>query len=235
MNWESLLSTYPDDKAAILRAKELRALLTEQIGAIDIPVLHEFWQEKGLQPFAASLAPVCLSVWKEYFGSMPSFDMNEILDSCAQGKAIPELEGADAGALDVIVNDAFSLLLQRMREKNSDLIPDSWDQGFCPFCNSSPHIAFDSETGRELFCPMCAHSWRFRRFKCPVCNNTDHLTLGYFDAEGIEGTRVSFCRKCNHYIKVIDVKLRTAQDYETEDTLSLELDKLAADEGFTSA
>jgi formate dehydrogenase maturation protein FdhE len=234
MNWESLLRAYPDEKEAILRAKKIREILSNYIDSIEIPLLDEFWKNDGLKPFAEKLAPACTDAWKEYFGSMPPFDMNEILNACAQGETIPELKGIDTDALDVVINDAFSLLLHRMREKNSMLIPESWNQGFCPFCDSSPHIAFDSETGRELFCPMCGYSWRFRRFKCPVCNNTDHITLGYFEADGTEGTRVSFCRKCNSYIKVIDLKLRAAQDYETEDTLSLELDKLAADEGFQS-
>jgi formate dehydrogenase maturation protein FdhE len=235
MNWESLLSAYPDEKEAILRARKLREILTNHMDSREIPILDENWKNDGLKPFVEKLAPLCVDAWNEYFGSKPPFDMEEILNACAQGEAVPEIAGIDAGALDVIVNDAFSLFLHRMREKNPMLIPESWDKGFCPFCDSAPHIAFDSETGRELFCPMCGHSWRFRRFKCPVCNNTDHTTLGYFEVDGIEGTRVSICRKCNSYLKVIDLKIRTAQDYETEDTLSLELDKLAADEGFTPA
>jgi len=233
MNWNALLKAYPDEQEAILRAKKLREILTERIDSMEIPVVDAFWKDNGLKPFIDRLAPICTETWKAYSGSEPAFRMEDILNACVKEEPIPILEEADAGTLDVIVNDAFSLFLNRMREKNSSIIPESWNQGFCPFCNASPHIAFDSETGRELFCPMCGHSWRFRRFKCPVCGNTDHVTLGYFQAEGIEGARVSFCRKCNSYLKVIDLKVRAAQDYETEDTLSLELDKLAAEEGFT--
>jgi hypothetical protein len=234
MNWESLLRAYPDERDAILRAKQLREILTERVDSMEIPAVDVYWEEDGLTQFIEKLTPLCSEAWKVYSGSPPAFSMRDVLDACLTERPMPELEGADAGVLDVIVNDAVSLFLNRLREKNSSIIPESWDQGFCPFCNASPHIAFDSERGRELFCPMCGYSWRFRRFKCPVCGNTDHATLGYFQAEGIEGARVSFCRKCNSYLKVIDLKVRTAQDYETEDTLSLELDKLAADEGFIS-
>lgn len=200
---------------------------------MEIPVVDASWKEVGLKQFIEKLAPICSKAWRSYSGSEPAFSMKDVLDACVKGAPIPEMKEADAGALDVIINDAFSLFLNRLRIKNSSEMPASWDQGFCPFCNASPHIAFDSETGRELFCPMCGHSWRFRRFKCSVCGNTDHLTLGYFQAEGIEGARVTFCRKCNSYLKVIDLKVRAVEDYETEDTLSLELDKLAAEEGFT--
>jgi hypothetical protein len=235
MNWELLLAAYPTEQEPILKAKALREIIMKFLDKSDLPVIQEGWRENGLLPFTKTLIPICTETWKEFFGSDPSFSMEEILGSAAQGKAIPDLEGVDLDALEVIINDSFSLLFQQLRKKNSNLVPDTWNSGYCPFCGSSPHIAFDSETGRQLFCPMCGCTWRFRRFQCPSCNNTDHNTLGYFEAEGIKGDKIYFCRKCEHYIKVIDQKLRETQDPETEDTLSLEMDNLAVEEGFKSA
>jgi formate dehydrogenase maturation protein FdhE len=232
MNWESLLNAYPSEKEAILQARSLRKMIIRAMHDIDIPVLHESWQEKGLLPLAKTLRPVCTRVWTDYFGSAPSFDMQRILEASAQGKTLPKLEKAETGVLELIINDAFSLLFQRLRIKNSRLIPGTWDRGYCPFCSTSPHIAFDSDFGRELVCPMCGHSWRFPRFKCPACRNADPSRLGYFEAEGSWGIRVYFCRECRQYIKVVDRKVRTTQDPETEDTLSIEMDELATQEGF---
>lgn len=67
---------------------------------------------------------------------------------------------------------------------------------------------------------------------CPTCANHDHNTLGYFEVEGFQGVRVHYCRSCTHYYKVVDTKVRASLDAETHDTLSLELDEIAAREGF---
>ncbi|MRR14586.1 formate dehydrogenase accessory protein FdhE, partial [archaeon] len=89
------------------------------------------------------------------------------------------------------------------------------------------------EDKRTLSCLSCGHSWRVGRMQCPVCHNTDNESLGYFEADGIDNVRVYFCRSCTHYIKVVDAKVRIVHDAETEDALTLELDGLARQEGFT--
>jgi FdhE protein len=142
------------------------------------------------------------------------------------------IDGAEIEIFDAVAQNSLSRLLHLLREKNAQLIPGSWSQGDCPFCGAYSRIGFDAEDSRTLHCLSCGHAWRFARLKCPSCGNSDFNTLGYFEAEGIEGVRVSFCRECNRYFKIVDVKKKTAHDAETEDALTMELDDLAAKEGF---
>jgi FdhE protein len=130
--------------------------------------------------------------------------------------------------LSVLIRKYFQLL----REKNKNVVPEKWAKGNCPFCSTHPRIAFDSEQARTLFCPLCGNSWEFQRIRCAFCDNMDHTMLGYFEAESSNGVRVSFCKKCKHYIKVFDIKMRTTSDADTEDVLTLELNAIASREGF---
>jgi hypothetical protein len=232
MDWELLIRTYPSEKEAIIRAKSLREMVDIAMNGMDIPLLEGPCLEDRLLSFVPDLAHLCSSVWKDYSGSEPPFDMAEVLHAYANKVGIPEIEGVNDDALQVIVTHAFSHQLHLLREKNAQSIPAAWSQGNCPFCGTYPRIGFDTESGRVLHCPMCGHSWLFPRMRCPVCSNEDHTTLGYFEAEGLAGIRVCFCHACKHYIKVMDTKDGASPDPETEDALSLEFDKLALNEGF---
>lgn len=232
MNWDILISTYPSEKDDILRAKSLQEQVDEAMNGMEIPVLDGPCPEERLLSLFPDLARVCSNVWRDYSGSEPSFDMTGLLLTFANKEAFPEIEGINEDALQVILTRAFSRLLFLLREKNSGVIPDTWSQGSCPFCGAFARVGFDSETGRVLHCPTCGHAWRYPRVRCTVCGNADHSTLGYFEAEGLEGIRVSFCKECSHYIKVIDTGARDTADPETEDALSLEMDNLAVEEGF---
>jgi formate dehydrogenase maturation protein FdhE len=141
-------------------------------------------------------------------------------------------EGGDEDT-DLIVGTVLREYLRTLRKTNPGLAgQEGAENGACPFCGSHPKIAFDAETERRMFCPVCGNSWTFPRIKCPFCKNSDHNTLGYFEAEGIQGKRVYFCKECTYYFKVIDTNIRVALDAETENILSLELDHLAREEGF---
>lgn len=234
MNWDILMSTYPTQSGAILGIKSLREKIDRSLDALDIPVLQSPCRKtEDLIAFIPLLTPACSSVWKDTTGSDPLFDMAEALRSFMHGEDIPSFSEADMEIMEAIINNAVSRFLHLLREKNAHLLQEEWAQGDCPFCGSLPRIGFDAEDARTLACLSCGHSWRFPRLACPTCGNTDHNTLGYFDAEGIAGVRVYFCRECGHYVKIIDTRARTPQDPDTEDALTLEMDELAQQEGFS--
>lgn len=236
MDWQALMEAYPSDREGIQKAKALRERIDHALAEMEIPALDPSWQEEGaLVSILPDLGDRCERVWRETFNTTPAFDMQKALAvSIGEGQT-PDLPGIDNETLEIIINHAFAQLLRLLRERNAALIPEAWQKGVCPFCGTHPRVAFDAESERTVGCPLCGYVWRFPRLRCPVCNNTDHTTLGYFDAEGIEGVRVSFCRECTHYLKVVDTRVRPVHDHETEDALTLELDELARREGFKPA
>ena len=234
MNWNSILNAYPDQKDAILEIKSLREQSDRILAEVTIPDLETTCRKmEDFGAFIPTLAPVCSAIWKEHAGADPSFDMSEVLASFLIGQDPPAISEGDRELAEAVINTTVSRFLSMLREKNAHLVSESWFEGDCPFCGSFARIGFDAEDKRTLACLSCGHTWRFPRIKCPVCSNTDHATLGYFEAEGLEGVKVYFCRVCKHYIKIVDTRVRTVIDPETEDALTLELDDLAAKEGFS--
>ncbi|HPI94237.1 MAG TPA: formate dehydrogenase accessory protein FdhE [Deltaproteobacteria bacterium] len=231
MDWESIIHAYPAHKNVIIGVRALRERIEGAIAAIPVPNLSKSCREMpDLSPFAPLLAPSCERVWEDITGAKPAFGMAEALAALTMKGDVPEMEEEDRERLEAIAQNAFSRFLFLLREKNGHLVPTAWNKGDCPFCGEYARIGFDEENRRTLHCLTCGHSWRFPRIKCPSCGNADHTSLGYFEAEGIDGVRVYFCKECRRYIKVVDTKARTAHDAETEDALTLELDEIAKKE-----
>lgn len=112
----------------------------------------------------------------------------------------------------------------------------SWEYGYCPLCGSWPDIAYLDEQGtRMLHCELCGFEWSYPRIKCPFCENSDSKELGYFMSQEEKGLRVDFCKKCNVYIKTIDLRVAEAPaPLELENLITLHLDMLAHEQGFTT-
>jgi len=112
----------------------------------------------------------------------------------------------------------------------------SWEYGYCPLCGSWPDIAYLDEQGtRMLHCELCGFEWNYPRIKCPFCENSDSKELGYFMSQEEKGLRVDFCKKCNVYIKTIDLRVAEAPaPLELENLITLHLDMLAHEQGFTT-
>jgi len=113
---------------------------------------------------------------------------------------------------------------------------EMWWRGYCPICGSEPVIAKLKEQGEMfLFCSSCSYEWRFKRLKCPFCENEEqkgHRYL-YTEKEG-RGYRVDVCEKCKRYIKTLDTKELGEEVIPLiEDIGTLYLDILAQDEGYT--
>lgn len=236
MDWDSILKVYPNDTAAILSIKSLREKVEKIMNGVMVPTIDAPCREMSdFSPFLQVFAPICMAVWKEEAGTEPSFDMAEVLKAFVADAPIPEIPEKEKELAEAVINATISRFLHLLREKNAGLLPDEWQGGTCPFCGSYPRIGFDAEEKRTLACLSCGHTWRFPRVKCFMCGNTDHTTMGYFDAEEIEGVKVYFCRSCNHSIKIVDTRVRLVHDPETEDALTLVMDSLAQQEGFTPA
>ena len=67
----------------------------------------------------------------------------------------------------------------------------------------------------------------------PFCENNEPKELGYFVSEEEEGFRLDFCKKCNHYIKTLDMRvIDSPAPLELENLITLHLDMLAHEQGF---
>ena len=112
---------------------------------------------------------------------------------------------------------------------------ERWWRGYCPICGCLPFIAQLREEGeRFLVCSSCGYEWRFRRLKCPFCENENPKELRYFysETEG-KANRVDVCDKCETYIKAIDIR-ELPSDFISfvEDAGTLYMDVLAQAEGY---
>ena len=111
---------------------------------------------------------------------------------------------------------------------------DSWSYGYCPLCGSYPDMAYLGDQGKRfLHCELCGYEWYYPRLKCPFCENDQPKKLGYFESEEEEGFRVDFCKKCNRYIKTLDMRvIEQPAPLELENLITLHLDMLAHEQGF---
>ena len=132
-------------------------------------------------------------------------------------------------------NSVKPILQAYADELKGNVDQEAWWKGYCPICGSLPFIAQIREEGeRFLVCSSCSYQWRFKRLKCPFCENEDQQRLRYFYAEK-EGSanRVDVCDKCKRYIKTIDIRgLPLDSMYSVEDAGTLYLDFLAQREGY---
>ncbi len=138
--------------------------------------------------------------------------------------------------LEYCLTTSLSAALERCRESGLQSAIKEWNHGYCPVCGGLPSIAeLSGEEGKKhLQCSSCGNRWGFTRLTCIHCGNTDSETLAYFTAEGEKGCRVDICRKCSGYLKVVDSRERgEGLPLEVEDVATLQLDLLAAQEGFS--
>ncbi|MEA3222192.1 MAG: formate dehydrogenase accessory protein FdhE [Thermodesulfobacteriota bacterium] len=239
MDWDSIIEAYPESKEDILKAKGIREKAGEILEGLSIPKIDISRDkdadagilDKDMIP-VDTMAGICKELWEDMFGVFPKWDIADAIKKFISQRHVPEVKGQNDIIVYMVINAVVKGYMDIFRQHNKDLVPKEWREGMCPFCSSYPKTAFDSETGRTLSCAICGYSWSFPRIKCPFCNNTDHTSLGYFEADGIDGVRVYYCRICNHYIKVTDLRVTDAKDPETQDILTLEMDELAIKEGF---
>jgi len=137
--------------------------------------------------------------------------------------------------LKFLIHMALRPSLNTLKESVIEKIQkDSWNYGYCPLCGSFPDMACLGEEGKRfLHCELCGYEWYYPRLKCPFCENDEPKKLGYFESEEEEGFRVDFCKKCNRYIKTLDMRvIEQPAPLELENLITLHLDMLAHEQGF---
>ncbi|MBW2005528.1 MAG: formate dehydrogenase accessory protein FdhE [Deltaproteobacteria bacterium] len=137
--------------------------------------------------------------------------------------------------LKFLTNMALKPSLNTLKESAGERIEkDGWNYGYCPLCGSYPDMAYLGDQGKRfLHCELCGYEWYYPRLKCPFCENDQPKKLGYFVSEEEEGFRVDFCKKCNCYIKTLDMRvIEQPAPLELENLITLHLDMLAHEQGF---
>lgn len=135
-----------------------------------------------------------------------------------------------------IVSFTLSLLYRRALGEDR---PDTelWGEGDCPVCGQKPHFGLlrDDDGARVLECWLCSTRWLYPRLQCPYCENVDHEKLGYFVVDSMNGCRLHFCRECNHYLKIFDLRQYQGDDamVAMHNLATLTYDIVARREGFT--
>lgn len=234
MIWDPIIKKYPDDTEHVKQAREIYEFIYEAMQTLPVPELNSSIKKEDI--FASLdyslLADICRKAWGNVFSCEPDIDMHEAISAFIKDETLPDVPDDKQDTIAMFVRPAATLYLTALREKNADLIENAQNHGECPFCRAYPRIAFDLETARKMSCLLCGQEWEFPRIKCSYCGNNDHESLGYFEAEGIEGVKVYYCDQCKYYIKVIDTRVREVFDAETEDVLTLIMDELAREEGY---
>jgi FdhE protein len=109
-----------------------------------------------------------------------------------------------------------------------------WRRRYCPICGGKPDFAFlDKERGaRWLLCSRCDTEWLFQRLECPYCGTQSHDALTYFTNKQ-ELYRLYTCKKCQGYIKVIDLRKASAEVLlPLERIMTADLDRQAMESGY---
>ena len=143
----------------------------------------------------------------------------------------------EPAVLRFLIYMALKPCLNALKESAKEKIEkNSWQYGYCPLCGSYPDMAYLDEQGtRFLHCQLCGYEWRYPRLKCPFCENEKSKKLGYFKSDQEEGFRVDFCKKCNRYVKTLDMRVvGQPAPLELESLTTLHLDMLAQEQGFST-
>ena len=109
-----------------------------------------------------------------------------------------------------------------------------WRRRYCPICGGKPDFSFlDKERGaRWLLCSRCDTEWLFQRLECPYCGTQSHDALTYFTNKQ-ELYRLYTCKKCQSYIKVIDLRKTSAEVLlPLERIMTADLDRQATEAGY---
>jgi FdhE protein len=213
----------------------------------EIPVLHEQTLNLDLRAFLQLMERMITTAglhetWPEINETIRAIDLAAFAKAVIEWNpiAIDELANDPAISPAVLLTVGGCALLPQMHAIQDARIPgystDKWNGGYCPICGSWPVLAEQRGLEKQLWlrCGRCFSEWRSRHQLCIYCGNTDHQRLGYMAAEDErESRRVSTCRECRGYLKVLaTVTPLSPGELLKRDLKSLELDIAANDEGY---
>lgn len=123
--------------------------------------------------------------------------------------------------------------------------PD-WRGNICPVCGQPPVIAWlgkkppveDNEflaSGggkKRLHCGVCGADWYFVRGICPSCGARGQDAMHIFGEEDRRHERVDWCKKCDSYLPLVDLREMAAiPDMDAMALCLMHLDLAAAQKG----
>ena len=155
-----------------------------------------------------------------------------------QGKSLSTIAAEDQvgeGLLAAAVQATLYPFLAVHSEATLNVLDQElWRRRYCPICGGKPDFAFlDKERGaRWLLCSRCDTEWLFQRLGCPYCGTQSHDALTYFTNKQ-ELYRLYTCKKCQGYIKVIDLRKASAEVLlPLERIMTADLDRQAMESGY---
>ncbi|HVN75133.1 MAG TPA: formate dehydrogenase accessory protein FdhE [Thermoanaerobaculaceae bacterium] len=106
----------------------------------------------------------------------------------------------------------------------------------CPLCGSPPvaAVVLGDDKLRYLACALCGSQWHLTRITCSHCGS--NAGISYLALEGDPGgVKAETCDGCRRYLKVLYLEHRPASEPEADDTATLALDELVAEQGYARA
>ncbi|ADO45325.1 formate dehydrogenase accessory protein [Hydrogenobacter thermophilus TK-6] len=118
-----------------------------------------------------------------------------------------------------------------------DIKKDQWLKNRCPVCGFKPCVSYiadgeDVEGARYLVCVLCNTEWLYNRTQCVRCGNNEDNTLEYYYDQGESYAILQVCKKCDTYMKVIDMRKDGLAVPHLDDIATLSLDLWAKERGF---
>ena len=112
-----------------------------------------------------------------------------------------------------------------------------WFKEKCPVCGFRPSVSYIMDTeevegARFLSCVLCHTSWLYNRTKCVRCGNVDDEHFEYFYDQESRYIQLQVCKKCNTYMKLIDLRVDGLAVPHIDDVATLSLDLWAREKGF---
>lgn len=161
-----------------------------------------------------------------FFEKISSEGAPSYIDSFEKGKDV----------LVFVINEALKPFFEKYCEGIRDRVTQKrWTGGTCPVCGSYPSISeLRGEEGkRYLVCADCSMEWSYDRIRCPFCETEQQQDLEYFTPENDSRYRVMLCKRCKHYLKVIDFReMEKSPVFEVEHLGTLHLDAIARKDGY---
>ena len=137
-----------------------------------------------------------------------------------------------------------STVLRALAAELEDEEFGDWRKGVCPVCGTAPTIAWLAKRppvekneflagggGRKhLHCGMCGANWYFVRGICPSCGAQGQDAMNILGEEDRRHERIDWCKKCNVYLPLIDLReLANVPDLDAMALGLMHLDLAAAE------
>ena len=110
---------------------------------------------------------------------------------------------------------------------------ENWFRKECPVCGRKTTVGKLIDRKRYFVCNFCSTEDRVPLLICNYCDNSDQHELAFYSIKGLNNLHIDFCKKCSHYVKMIDED-KTVKDehipFGLEDIFTLKLDIVAQEQ-----